>query len=227
MAAHGYSKAGCPVAPQQALRKQFDEHLADIDAKVIRLFALVTEAIAAATGALLADDVASARAIAQRDIVVDQLEADLEGLAQRELVRQAPVAGDMRYLISVIRVVPELERSGDLAQHVAQRAARGLAARLTPSMRAILDDMGMTAVAMWRAVADAWAERDAGAAEEIDSTDEHIDSLHKQLIAQLINSELELDDAVQTTLVGRFYERLGDHAVHIAERIRYLATGAG
>jgi phosphate transport system protein len=215
------------VAPQQAFRKQFDEHLADIDAKVIRLFALVTEAIAEATEALLADDAATARAMAERDSVVDQLETDLEGLAQRELARQAPVAGDMRYLISVIRVVPELERSGDLAQHVAQRAARGLAARLTPTMRGILDDMGTTAVAMWRAAADAWAERDGQAAEEIDRTDEHIDSLHRQLIAELINSELELDDAVQTTLVGRFYERLGDHAVHIAERIRYLAIGTG
>lgn len=215
------------MAPRQAFRKQFDEHLADIDTKVIRLFALVTETIAAATEAFLADDAATARAMATRDIVVDQLEADLEGLAQRELSRQAPVAGDMRYLISVIRVVPELERSGDLAQHVAQRAARGLAARLTPRMRGILDDMGATAVTMWRAVADAWAERDGHAAEEIDRTDERIDSLHKQLIAELINSDLELDDAVQTTLVGRFYERLGDHAVHIAERIRYLATGAG
>jgi phosphate transport system protein len=212
-------------APQQALRKQFDEHLADIDAKVLRLFALVTEAIAGATEALLAEDVATARAMVERDIVVDQLETDLEGLAQRELARQAPVAGDMRYLISVIRVVPELERSGDLAQHVAQRAARGLAARLTPRMRGILDDMGATTVTMWRAVADAWAARDPHAAAAIDTTDERIDRLHKELIAELINSELELDDAVQTTLVGRFYERLGDHAVHIAERIRYLATG--
>lgn len=209
-----------------AFRKQFDEHLADIDAKVIRLFALVTEAIAAATEALLADDTATARSITESDIVVDQLEADLEALAQRELARQAPVAGDMRYLISVIRVVPELERSGDLAQHVAQRAVRGLATRLTPQMRGILDEMGATAVSMWRAAADAWAERDAHAADAIDKTDERIDDLHERLIAELISSELELNDAVQTTLVGRFYERLGDHAVHIAERVRYLAVGA-
>jgi phosphate transport system protein len=214
------------VATPHAFRKQFDEHLADIDAKVIRLFALVTEAIAAATEALLADDTATARTITERDIMVDQLEADLEALAQRELARQAPVAGDMRYLISVIRVVPELERSGDLAQHVAQRAVRGLATRLTPQMRGILDEMGSTAVSMWRAAADAWAERDAQAADAIDRTDERIDDLHERLIADLINSELELNDAVQTTLVGRFYERLGDHAVHIAERVRYLAVGA-
>ena len=210
---------------QHAYRKQFDEQLANIDAKVIRLFALVTEAIAAATQALLADDTATARTITERDIVVDQLEADLEALAQRELARQAPVAGDMRYLISVIRVVPELERSGDLAQHVAQRAVRGLATRLTPSMRGLLDDMGSTAVSMWHAAADAWAERDARAADDIDRTDEHLDALHERLIAELVSSNLELEAAVQTALVGRFYERLGDHAVHIAERVRYMAVG--
>ena len=133
------------------------------------------------------------------------------------------MAGDMRYLLTVIRVVPELERSGDLAEHVAQRAMTGLATRLSPSVRGILQEMGSTCVEMWQAAADAWAERDADAAEQIDATDDRIDTLHDQLIAELGEGELELADALQTTLVGRFYERLGDHAVHISERIGYLA----
>jgi len=119
--------------------------------------------------------------------------------------------------------VPELERSGDLAEHVAQRAMAGLATRLTPNVRGILQDMGTTCVEMWQAAADAWAERDPDAAERIDATDDRIDDLHDQLIAELGQGELVLADALQTTLVGRFYERLGDHAVHIAERIGYLA----
>jgi phosphate transport system protein len=213
------------VPERHEYRRQFDEQLADIDAKVIRLFALVTEAIAAATEALLASDRVTAQATADRDTMVDQLEVDLEQLAQRELVRQSPMAGDMRYLLSVIRVVPELERSGDLAEHIAQRAVAGLASRLTPGVRGILQEMGTTCVQMWQAAADAWAERDADAAEQIDATDDRLDDLHDQLISNLETSDLELADALQTTLVGRFYERLGDHAVHITERIGYLALG--
>lgn len=206
-------------------RRLFDQQLDDIDAKVVRLFALVTEAVAAATESLLASDRATAQATADRDAVVDQLEADLEELAQRELVRHSPMAGDMRYLLSVIRIVPELERSGDLAEHVAQRAVAGLGSRLSPGVRGILQEMGSTCVEMWQAAADAWTERDADAAERIDATDDRLDDLHDQLIEELGHSELELADALQTTLVGRFYERLGDHAVHIAERIGYLALG--
>jgi phosphate transport system protein len=213
------------VPQRHEYRKQFDDQLGEIDAKVIRLFALVTEGIAAATDALLADDHASAKAMADRDEVLDDLEVDLEELTIREMMRQAPVAGDMRYLISVLRVVPELERSGDLAEHIAQRAARGLASRLTPSLRGILEQMGATAGNMWRDAADAWADRDEKAARRIDRTDDRMDDLHEQLIAELFRSEVELPDAVQTALVGRFYERLGDHAVHITERVRYLAVG--
>lgn len=213
------------MAAQHEFRRQFDEQLAEIDAKVIRLFALVTEGIAAASEALLSDDAATAKATAARDDVVDQLEVDLEEAAITEIVRQQPVAGDMRYLISVLRVVPELERSGDLAEHVAQRAVRGLAARLTPGLRGRLEEMGSIAVEMWKAAADAWAERDEEAARQIDTMDDRMDDLHDELIAELVQSGLEIPDAVQTALVARFYERLGDHAVHITERVRYLATG--
>lgn len=213
------------MSEHHEFRRQFDSQLADIDAKVIRLFALVTEAVAAATEALLASDRVTAQATADRDAMVDQLELDLEKLAQRELVRQSPMAGDMRYLLSVIRIVPELERSGDLAEHIAQRAVHGLGSRLSPSIRGTLQEMGTTCVQMWQAAADAWAARDAAAAEQIDAADDRLDDLHDQLIEELGTSDLELPAALQTTLVGRFYERLGDHAVHITERIGYLALG--
>jgi phosphate transport system protein len=207
------------------IRRQFEQQLAEIDTKVIRLFALVSEAVAAATESLLAGDRDAAAAAAERDAFVDQLERDLELLAQRELVMQSPMAGDMRYLLTVIRIVPELERSGDLAEHIAQRAIAGLATRLSPSVRGILQEMGSICVDMWQAAADAWAERDGEAAADLDAVDDRIDDLHDQLIDELGKGDLELADALQTTLVGRFYERLGDHAVHISERISYLALG--
>jgi phosphate transport system protein len=212
--------------PGQELRRRFHQQLDEIDAKVLRLFALVTESVSAATDALLAGDREAARALTERDRLVDLLEVDLEQIAERELLTQTPMAGDMRYLVSVLRVVPELERSGDLAEHIAQRAAHDLAARLTPTVRGLLEQMGSTAVDLWRRAADAWAERDDEAAAALDKADDQLDSLHDRLVAELENADIALADALQTTLVARFYERLGDHAVHIAERVCYLAAGS-
>jgi phosphate transport system protein len=211
--------------PSREIRKRFHQQLDEIDAKVIRLFALVTESVAAASESLLANDTEAARELTERDSLVDQLEVDLEQVAERELLMQQPMARDMRYLVSVLRIVPELERSGDLAEHVAQRAVTGLALRLTPTVRGLLEQMGATCVEMWRGAADAWAERDPEAAERLDVVDDRLDNLHDQLVEELGLADLALPDALQTTLVGRFYERLGDHAVHISERIRYLAVG--
>jgi phosphate transport system protein len=212
--------------PGSELRRRFHQELDDIDAKVIRLFALVTESVAAATDTLLSGDVEAAREVSRRDSLVDQLEMDVEQVAERELLMQTPMAGDMRYLVSVLRVVPELERSGDLAEHIAQRAVSGLAARLTPSVRGRLEQMGSISVDLWRKAADAWVERDGEAAAKLDLLDDRLDELHDDLVAELGEGGVALADALQTTLVARFYERLGDHAVHITERVRYLADGS-
>lgn len=212
--------------PHLQPRRRFHQQLDEIDAKVIRLFALVCESVAASTDALLGGDVEAARELTEQDQLVDLLEVDLEQVAERELLLETPMAGDMRYLVSVLRVVPELERSGDLAEHIAQRAVTGLALRLTPTVRGLLEQMGTTCVELWRAAADAWVERDRDAAAALDSADDQLDDLHDRLSAELETADIALADALQTTLVARFYERLGDHAVHITERIRYLADGS-
>ena len=207
------------------LRRRFHQQLETIDAKVIRLFALVTEGVVAATDALLGGDTDAARALTDQDRHIDELEVDLEQVAEHELLTQTPMAGDMRFLVSVLRVVPELERSGDLAEHIAQRAATGLAMRLTPTVRGHLEQMGGICGSMWRRAADAWAERDAEACKDLDSADDQLDDLHDRLVDELGTADIALPDALQTVLVARFYERLGDHAVHISERVRYIVGG--
>ena len=212
--------------PPQQLRRRFHQQLEEIDVQVVRLFALVTESVAAATDTLLAGDTEAARELTEKDCLVDQLEAELEQLTERELLTQTPMAGDMRFLVSVLRVVPELERSGDLAEHIAQRAAAGLALRLTPVVRGLLEQMGGICSNMWRRAADAWVDRDVSAHADLDSADDQLDTLQERLVNELEKADISLPDALQTTLLARFYERLGDHAVHISERIRYMATGA-
>jgi phosphate transport system protein len=190
--------------PRPELRRPFHQHLHEIDAKVVRLFALVSESVAASTDALLGGDTEAARELTERDQLVDVLEVDLERVAEREMLTQTPMAGDMRFLVSVLRVVPELERSGDLAEHIARRAVNGLALRLTPAVRGLLEQMGAITVELWRGAADAWAERDAAAAAELDKADDQLDALHDRLVAELENADIALADALQTTLVARF-----------------------
>jgi phosphate transport system protein len=211
------------MAERHEYRKRFDEQLAEIDDKVNRLFTLVAEAVDRTTGALLTNDGVAAQQTADQDDAIDRLAADIEDQVEREFMKHAPMARDLRYLLSVMRIAPELERSGDLAGHIAHRAIAGLTPRLTPPVQGLLRDMGSTAVEMWQAAAVAWAGRDVAAAARIDAIDDRLDLLHDRLSAALLDGGLERDDALQATLVGRFYERLGDHAVHITERIGYLA----
>jgi phosphate transport system protein len=205
------------------LRKSFQQDLAVIDARIVQLFALVSESLAAATDTLLAGERDAALSITEREAIIDELNVDLETVVERNLLLQAPVAGDLRFLICALRIVPELERSGDLAEHIATRAVRGLGAQLTPQVRGLVEQMGRIGVEMWRAAADAYAERDGEAAARIDQLDDGLDDLHDQLVTALDDEAMSRRVAIEMGLVARFYERLGDHAVHISDRVRHLA----
>lgn len=201
------------------LRKGFHRELDEIDGKVTQLFALVIESLAAATDTFLAGDRDTALQIKHRDHIIDGLFADIEVIVERTLLLQAPVASELRYLLSVLRIVPELERSGDLAEHIAQRAILGLGAELTPQLRGYVEQLGATDIEMWRMAADAYADRDPEAPAKVDALDDRVDELHASLVGELENKAIARRVAIEMALVARFYERLGDHAVHITERI--------
>lgn len=210
---------------QQQLRAGFQRDLQEIDGKVIQLFALVGEGLAGATDAFLSGDRDAAKALLAQDALIDSLYHDVEGLVQHQFALQTPMARDLRFLLSVLRIVPELERSGDLAEHIAQKAARGLTEELTPRIRGLIEQMGRVGVEMWRTAADAYADRDADAYEHLNEADDELDDLHVSLTAELVSGKLTVPIALEMSLVGRYYERLGDHAVNVANRVRYLARG--
>lgn len=201
------------------LRIAFHQSLGEIDGHVTQLFALVTEGLAAATDALLSGDREAGRVVVQKDAVVDELYRRVEELTLREVALQGPVASDLRFLLSVLRIVPELERSGDLVEHIAVRAAGGLVEELTPRIRGLVDQMGRVGVQLWRMSADAYAERDPSAARRIADADDELDELHTSLTAEIASGSVSLPVAIEMALVARFYERLGDHAVNIARRV--------
>jgi len=207
------------------MRQAFHRDLARIDKQVLGLFSLVSEGLAGATDALLAGDREAAKVLVARDELIDQTYRDIEELVQRQLTLQAPMASDLRFLLTVLRIVPELERSGDLAEHIAQRAVRGLTPELTPRVRGLIAEMGSVGVEMWRAAAVSYSERDGEAYDRLNERDDGLDDLHISLTAEISSGTLSIPVAIEVALVARFYERLGDHAVNVAGQVRYLATG--
>lgn len=190
-----------------------------IDRQVIQLFALVGDGIAGATHALLAGDREAAKALVARDEEVDSLYRQIEELVQEHLGSAAAAPQRLRYLIAVLRVLPELERSGDLAEHVARRAARGIAVEMSARARGLVERMGEVASAMWRITADAYGNRVPDLAERLDELDDEMDELHATFTAELAGGSMSIPVVIEGVLVGRFYERLGDHAVNIARRL--------
>jgi phosphate transport system protein len=126
-------------------------------------------------------------------------------------------------LLSVLRVVPELERSHDLVVHIARRGNHILSEDLSLRTKGLVERMGDVSSAMWRQAADSWYQRDGAAAALLEERDEELDELHAALMAELASGRMALPVTMEMTLVARFYERLGDHAVNIARRVVYLA----
>ena len=207
-------------------RTEFDRELGDIEAKVIELFTMVAEDLPVATDALLSGNREIVRTLAERDRAIDTLYPKIEDLADRELLLQAPVAGDLRFLISVLRVVPELERSHDLVINIASRASHIISDDLTARSRGIIEQMGILATDMWRQAVESWLQRDRTAGTALDQRDDEMDDLYASLMAELGSGGMTLPVTMEMTLVARFYERLGDHAVNIARRVVYLAGSA-
>ena len=207
-------------------RQEFDSELDAIESKVIELFAMVAEGLPVATQALLNDDEAAYLTLAERDQAIDALYLEVEGLANREILLQAPVASDLRFLLSVLRIVPELERSHDLMVHIASAASHFLGDDLTARAKGLVERMGALATDMWRKAADAWYQRDRGAAQSLAGRDEEMDELHSSLTAELASGQMAVPVAMEMALVARDYERLGAHAVNIARRVVYLAGTA-
>jgi phosphate transport system protein len=198
------------------------EGWAEIDRRVGELFALVTESLAGATETLLGQDRAGAQALVDHDDVIDGRVREVEQLAERRLADVSLARSELPRLVALLQILPELERSADLAEHIAQRGAQGLGAEMTPRSRGLVQRMAEVGCEMWRATADAYAEH-SSAAVELDEADEELDVLHDELTLEVARGLMPTASALQLVLVARFYERLGDHAVNLARRVARLA----
>jgi phosphate transport system protein len=204
-------------------RQEFQRQLEAIEARVIELFAMVGEDLPGATNALLSGNNEMAEVLAEREKVISALYPEIEELVNKEILLQAPVASDLRFLLSVLRILPEIELSHSLVVNIALRADHILSEDLSPRSRGLVERMGNLVSDMWRQAADSWYQRDSSAAPVLSERDDEMNELHSSLVAELASGRMSLPVTMEMTLVGRFYERLGDHAVNIARRVVYLA----
>jgi phosphate transport system protein len=202
------------------------EVIAEIDRMFVHVLALVGEAIAGATHALLAIDREAAKLLMASDDLVDEQIAAITALTQRQLISGRTTEPERAELVTVLRMLPDLDRNGDLAEHIARRAARGLGAEMSPRSRGLVERMGEVAAAIWASTADAFSDRSVQAANVVDALDDELDELHVGLTAELATGAMPVPVAIELAMVARFYERFGDHAVNLARRIAALSSGA-
>jgi phosphate transport system protein len=210
------------------MRQQFQQDLHSISDQLVEMTRLASSAMVRATTALLDADVHLAESVIESDKAIDEARETLDALAVDLLARQAPVASDLRMVVTAMRVSADLERMGDLARHVAKVARlRYPDSAVPPECRATITEMGHVAEALVTKVGAIIADQDLEAARQLEADDDVMDALHRELYGRLLDGKWQhgTEAAVDLTLLGRYYERYGDHAVSVALRVIYLVTG--
>lgn len=210
------------------MRDAYHEQLDDILVELERMTRTVSTAVRRSTRALLAADIKAAEEIIAADIEVDASGEGVEDRVFELMARQSPVANELRMLVAALRMVADLERMGDLAAHVAKVARmRYPQPAIPPELSALIDEMGTVAEAMVNAAGDVIKSRDVKAAQALESTDDKMDKLRTNQFRMMMDDSwpYSVEVAVDIALLGRYYERIADHAVAMARRVVYLVTG--
>jgi phosphate transport system protein len=165
----------------------------------------------------MADDELDARAI------------ELEERCYQLLALQQPVARDLRTIVAALKIVGEIERSADLVANICKAARRIHGHELDPKLRGVIRRMSDQAQHLFSSAVVAYTDNDAALAAALDDMDNLLDDLQREFIQSIFEShsagKVDLQVAVQLAVVCRFYERIGDHAVNVGEKVRYMVTG--
>lgn len=211
-----------------SMREDFTNQLTQIDEALVTMAGLVGKSITLATNALLEDDLASAEKVIASDERINELNAEVEEMSSRIAALQAPVATDLRLVMGAIRMAGSLERMGDLAVHIAKQVRLRYP---NPSIPAELKDtfakMGNAASKIVEQTGQVIASRDTSLADEMKKYDDTLDDLHRELFTVVLSDDWKhgVEAAIDVTLLSRFYERFGDHAVSVARRVIHIVTG--
>ncbi|MBW0090681.1 phosphate signaling complex protein PhoU [Pseudonocardia sp. KRD-184] len=210
------------------MRDAYQEQLDTLAEELAGMCDQVADALAKATKALLESDLQLAEEVISSDIRIDELRAAAEEKAFALLALQAPVATDLRTVVSAIHGAGDIERMGDLALHVAQAARRRHPEPVLPAdVSGYFAEMGRVGCQLAHKAGDVIRSRDLARAEELERDDDAMDDLHRHMFTVLMDPAWThgVGPAVDITLLARFYERYADHAVAVARRIVYVVTG--
>jgi phosphate transport system protein len=210
------------------MREVFQQELADVQDRLVEISRLVADSIENATRAFNESDVSLAETVIENDRRIDALAAELDELAITILARQQPVARDLRIVVSALRISASLERMGDMAEHIAQLARYRFPEKVVPkSLRSTFAEMGQLDVGIARMLTELLSTQDVVVAENIRNEDDKVDALHLSVFDKVLGEKWKGDtvDTVDATLASRYHERFADHAVSIAKKVQYLATG--
>jgi phosphate transport system protein len=215
--------------PIREIRVEYHGELEDLRSDIIRLGVMVSETIGKGTAALLGRDLHAAQVIIDGDDVIDDFCLGLEERCYRLLALQSPIAGELRFVLTSLRLISELERSADLVVNVCKASRRIYDVDFGPQIRGLIEQMGVEATFLIKAAIDSYVDADTSLASALDDIDDRLDELQVAYVQAIFRSHsemnLNLQGAVQMAMIGRYYERIGDHAVNIGERVMYMVTG--
>lgn len=210
------------------MREEFQADLTEVSRLLVTMAEAVRAAMRKATKALLTANIESARAVIERDVEVNESYRQVEARVVDSIARQAPVATDLRTLITALHVSADLERMGDLAEHVAKTAQRRHPSPAVPAeLRPVFQQMASVADRMAEKITAVLSQPNADLAAELEKDDDEMDDLERQLFQVLLDDAWPYgaETAIDGALLGRFYERYADHAVNAGEQVVYLITG--
>jgi phosphate transport system protein len=210
------------------MREVFQQELREVQDRLVEISDLVAGSIANATQAFNDSNVALAETVIADDDKIDALAAELDELAIQILARQQPVARDLRIVVSALRISASLERMGDMSEHIAQLARYRFPEKVVPKkLRPTFVEMGRLDVEIARMLTELLRTQDTAIAEAIRNEDDKVDALHLSVFDTVLGESWkgEAVDTVDSTLASRYHERFADHAVSIAKKVLYLATG--
>jgi len=210
------------------MREAYHDQLDAIFGDLVEIAGLVKTAVHDATEALFTADVAMCERVISEDAAVDRGRERLEDQAFQLLSLQQPVAGDLRTIVAALRMTSEFERMGDLAVHVAKIARLRVPDTAVPTeVQPTVRRMAEVAEDMVDRVATVIGDRDVDAAEALRKVDEEMDSLRRENFREILSADWAhgVEPAIDLALLGRYYERIADHAVSIANRVVFVVTG--
>lgn len=209
------------------MRNHFDRQLETLHLELIQMGALCEEAIAASVKALLSADQAMAEAAIERERTIDQKERDIESLCMKLLLQQQPVARDLRTISSALKMISDMERIGDQAADIAE-ITRHINGTALPG-QVHISDMTRAAVKMVTDSVDSFVKKDLQMAQAVIKYDDEVDRLFeavKDELTELIRTDANSAGlALDLLMVAKYLERIGDHAVNVAEWVAYSITG--